>query len=191
MELEIRKSFIVKEKIRSESGIVARRPLCKVAAVVVVKNPYAGRHVEDLAEAVAAGEELGDYLGEEAVNALKEPAESYGKGGIVGINGEMDHANMFLTTEFARGLRKAVGGGAAWIPSASKLGGPGTAIDIPMAYKDALFVRSHYDAMEVRVPDAPLPDEVAVIAVVANRGRLNYRLGGLSKEEATGKDGLR
>jgi len=191
MKLEIRKVFTIVEEVRSESGIVAERPLRRVAAIAVVKNPYAGTHVEDLGEAVSASEELGNYLGEKAVKALEDTPESYGKGGIVGTNGEIDHAHMFLTTKFADGLRKAVGGGKAWITSAGKMGGPGTAIDVPLAFKDALFVRSHYDAMEIRIPDAPLPDEVVVIAVVANRGRLNFRLGGLSKEAAKGEDGLR
>jgi hypothetical protein len=125
-----------------------------------------------------------------AVAALGGPAESYGKGGIVGTDGELDHANMFLTTALGDALRNAVGGGKAWIASTSKKGGPGTALDVPLAHKDALYVRSHYDALEVRIPDAPLADEVVAIVVVANRGRLNYRLGGLRKEDVKGKDGL-
>lgn len=191
MKFLIRKMVTIIEETRSESEIVADRPLCKVAVAAVIQNPYAGRFHQDLSEAVEWGADLGSLLGKKAVTALDDRAESYGKGGIVGTNGEMDHANMFLTTAFGDALRKAVGGGKAWITSSSKKGGPGTALDVPLAYKDALFVRSHYDAIEVRVSDAPLPDEVVVIAVVANRGRLNYRLGGLHKEEVKGEDGLR
>ncbi|MEE9420211.1 MAG: amino acid synthesis family protein [Desulfatiglandaceae bacterium] len=191
MELKIRKVLTIIDETRSESGIEADCPLRMVAAAAVVENPYAGVHHEDLSEAIEAGAELGKLLGKMAVEALGETPESYGKGGIVGTNGEMDHAHMFLTTAFADYLREAVGGGKSWITSAAKRGVPGTALDVPIAYKDALFVRSHYDAMEVRIPDAPHPNEVVVIAVVANRGRLNYRLGGLKKEEAKGLDGLR
>ncbi len=191
MEFRIRKVVTIIEETRSEAGIVSDRPLRKVAIAAVIENPYAGAYGEDLNEAIQWGAALGKILGEKAVKALEDHPESYGKGGIVGMNGEMDHANMFLTTTFGDALREAVGGGKAWITSSSKKGPPGTALDVPLAYKDALFVRSHYDAMEVRIPDAPLPSEVVAIAVVANRGRLNYRLGGLRKEEAKGLDGLR
>ena len=191
MEFPIRKIVTIIEETRSESGIVTDRPLRKVAVAAVIENPYAGAYQEDLTDAIKWGAELGKILGEKAVKALEDCPESYGKGGIVGTNGEMDHAHMFLTTAFAVVLREAVGGGKAWITSSAKKGPPGTAIDVPLAYKDALFVRSHYDAMEVRIPDAPLPNEVVAIAVVTNRGRLNYRLGGLRKEDAKGLDGLR
>lgn len=188
---EIRQIVTIIEETRSESGIITDYPLRKVAAAAVIENPYAGAYHEDLSEAVQWGAELGKSLGEKAVRALEDRPESYGKGGIVGLNGEMDYAYMFLTTTFGDELRKAVGTGKAWITSSAKRGAPGTALDVPLAYKDALFVRSHYDTMEVRIPDAPLPNEIVVIAVVANRGRLNYRLGGLRKEEVKGLDGLR
>lgn len=191
MKLEIRKIVTIVEEILSESNIIAERPLRRVATCAVVKNPYAGTHNEDLSEAIRAGAELGKILGEKAVSMLKDKVEGYGKAGIVGINGEMDHAHMFLTTAMADELRKAVGGGKAWITSAGKMGVAGTPIDVPLAFKDALMVRSHYDAMEVKIPDAPLPNEVVVIVVVTNRGRLNFRLGGLRKEDAKCEDGLR
>lgn len=191
MEFSIRKTVTIIEETLSESNRICDKPLRKVAVAAVIRNPYSGGYHEDLSEAVRYGETLGHLLGETAVEALKGLPESYGKGGIVGLAGELDHANMFLTTSFGDALRKAVGGGKAWITSSSKKGGPGTALDVPLAHKDALYVRSHYDAMEVRVPDAPLPDEVVAIVVVANRGRLNYRLGGLRKEDIKGEDGLR
>ena len=117
-------------------------------------------------------------------------AQSYGKAGVVGLHGEQEHANALLTTTFAEPLRKAVGGGKAWIASFTKRAAPGAAIDVPLACKDALYVRSHYDGMTIALPDAPLPDEIAVIVCVANRGRLAARVGGLRYEDIKGQDGL-
>ena len=191
MEFVIRKTLTLIEEINNVSDRISDKPLRKVAVAAVVRNPYSGKYHDDLSDAVRWSAELGRVLGQNAVEALKDLPESYGKGGIVGIEGELDHANMFLTTTFGDALRKAVGGGKAWIASSSKMGGPGTALDVPLAHKDALYVRSHYDTMEVRMSDAPLPNEVVAIVVVANRGRLNYRLGGLRKENVRGDDGLR
>jgi hypothetical protein len=189
-DIQIRKLVTVVEEARSEAGIAAQRPLRRVAAMAVVSNPYAGRYQEDLSALVEFSRELGRLLGGRAVEALGDAPESYGKGAIAGDAGEQEHANAFVTTTFGDELRRAVGGGKAWISSATKVGSMGTSLDVPLAYKDALYVRSHYDAMEIRVPDAPRPDEVLVVAVVANRGRLNARLGGLTKEQAKGEDGL-
>jgi hypothetical protein len=187
----IRKIVTNAEEIRGLAGRTASRPLRRVSVAAVLSNPYAGRYVQDLSPLISWSKGLGDELGDLAVQALGAPAESYGKGGIAGLSGEQEHANALLTTTFAEGLRKAVGGGKAWISSATKLGPPGTAIDVPLAHKDALFVRSHYDAMEVRVPDAPLPDEIVVIVVVASGARLNARVGGLRADQIRGEDGLR
>src|SRR5262249_61755696 len=118
-------------------------------------------------------------------------AERYGKAGSVGLAGQQDHANALLTTPFAVPLREAIGGGKAWISSMTKCGGPGTSIDVPLASKDALYVRSHYDGITVTLHDAPLPNEIAVIICLTNRGRLNARVGGLKIEEIEGEDGLR
>ncbi len=168
-------------------------PLRRVAAVAIVANPYAGQgFVQDLGPAIAASEALGAQLAEIAVAAMGDfPAESYGKGGIVGLGGEQEHVNAMLTTTFAEPLRRAVGGGAAWISSFTKRGAPGTAIDIPLAHKDALYVRSHYDGMSLVLQDAPQADEVALIVCLANRGRINARVGGLAAARIEGKDGLR
>ena len=119
-----------------------------------------------------------------------DTAQSYGKAGIVGLLGEQEHANALLTTAFAEPLRQALGGGKAWISSYTKRAAPGTTIDVPLASKDALYVRSHYDGMSVNLPDAPMPDEIAVIFCVANRGRINARVGGLKLSDAKGQDGL-
>ena len=174
-----------------EAGRTSDTPLRKVAAVAVIENPYAGRYVEDLKPLIDASADLGRELARLAVRAM-EPysAESYGKGGIVGIWGEQEHANAVLTTTFADPLRRAIGGGAAWISSFTKRAAPGTPIDVPLAYKDALYVRSHYDGMTIMLADAPQPDEIAVVVCLANRGRLNARVGGLEKSRAKGLDGL-
>jgi Amino acid synthesis len=186
-----RKLHTIIDEVRSESGIVDEPPLRKVAVAAVIANPHAGRHGDDLAEMIAWGASLGTWLGGLATSALGSPAVAYGKGGIAGMGGEQEHVVALLTTSFGDALRHAVGGGQAWISSATKRGAPGTVIDIPLAHKDALYVRDNYDALEVRVPDAPMPDELVVIAAVANRGRLLARCGGLAANEVQGQDGLR
>lgn len=190
-EPEIRRIVTLIEETRSLAGIVAPSPRRRVAVAAVISNPYAGRYVQDLTPLINWSEGLGKELGAAAVHVLGEPAVSYGKGGIAGVLGEQEHANALLTTTFAEGLRRAVGGGKAWISSTTKVGGAGTAVDIPLAHKDALYVRSHYDAIEVRIPDAPLPDEIVVIVAVASGGRLNARVGGLRADQIKGEDGLR
>lgn len=187
--IEIRKTFSQIEEIRSTAGASdSGGPLRKVAVCAVIRNPYAGQgYVEDLSALIDASHEIGTLLGEEALRLLGAPVESYGKGGLVGIAGEQEHINAALTSVFGNAFRDAIGGGAAWITSATKPGGEGTVIDIPTAYKDDVWVRSHYDAMEVRVPDAPRADEIVVIAAVTNRGRINARVGGMSVAEAKEK----
>lgn len=190
--LDVRKWATVVEEIHTEMGRGDSGPrLRKVAVCAVVRNPHAGQFVADLSDLVAASKPLADQMSRRAAAALGDPVESYGKGGIVGINGDQEHINALLTTVFGDALRAAAGGGTAWIPSMTKRGVAGTAIDIPLAYKDALYVRSHYDGITVAVPDAPAPDEIVVVAAYANRGRLNARLGGLARQDAKGQDGLR
>jgi hypothetical protein len=166
-------------------------PLRKVAIAAVVENPYAGRQVEDLRPMIEASEDLGRQMGKMLVEIFGPyKVQSYGKAGITGLAGEQEHANALLTTTFANPLREAVGGGKAWISSFTKRGPPGVPIDVPLASKDALYVRSHYDGMTIMLPDSPLPDEVAVIFCVANRGRIGARVGGLKFEDIKGQDGL-
>jgi hypothetical protein len=166
----------------------------KAAAIAVIRNPFAGRYVEDLEPLMAIGEELGGLLGERAVAALGVPPgqiESYGKAAIVGERGELEHAAAILHPRLGAPLRKAVEKGAALVPSAKKMGGVGTPVDVPLGHKDAAFVRSHFDAMEVRVADAPRGDEIVVAVVVTDSGRPLPRVGGLSKDQIKGEDGLR
>lgn len=186
--IEIRKTFSQIEDIRTSAGKADGVPLRKIAVCAVIRNPFAGQgYVEDLSVLVEASDEIGRTLGEEALRLLGAPVESYGKAGLVGSAGEQEHINAALTSVFGDAFREAIGGGAAWITSVTKPATIGAVIDVPTAYKDEVWVRSHYDAMEVRVPDAPHPDELVVIAAVTNRGRLNARVGGMSVTEAKEK----
>ena len=192
--MEIRKYVTIVEETVIEGGKNVDPPTRKAAAVAVIKNPFAGKYVEKLDSLIDIGEALGGILGKKAVEALKigpEKVESYGKAAIVGVDGELEHAAAILHPKLGTPLREAVDGGKAIIPSAKKMGGPGTEIDVPLHYKDAAFVRSHFDAMAVRVPDAPRPDEIIVAIVVTDSGRPHARIGGLKKEEAKKEDGLR
>ena len=189
--MRIRKLVTIREEILEDGGRPLARPLTKVAALAVIENPFAGRFVEDLALLIKTGEELGDLLGRRAVAALGAPVHSFGKAAVVGERGEYEHAAAILHPTLGAPFRTAVDGGTAIIPSAKKLGGPGASIDVPLHYKDAAFVRSHFDAMEVRLGDAPRGDEILVALVVTDGGRPHPRIGGLTVDEAKKEDGLR
>ena len=192
--MEVLKYVTIVQETLKEGGKKVDPPTRKAAAIAVIKNPFAGKYVENLDPLIDIGEELGGILGKRAVEALRitpKNAESYGKAAIVGTDGEFEHAAAILHPKLGTPLREAVGGGKAIIPSAKKIGSPGTEIDVPLHYKDAAFVRSHFDAMTVRVPDAPRPDEIVVVIVVTDSGRPHPRIGGLKKEEAKKEDGLR
>lgn len=189
--LIVRRQFVLAETTFAEQGVVGSPPLRKVAVVAVVANPYAGRYFEDLHGFVTASAALGRAMAAAGVAAMAPfIVESYGKGAVVGLAGEQEHGVALITTPFGDALRAAVGGGRAWIASFSKRAAPGGSVDVPLAHKDALYVRSHYDGLTVHLPDAPLPGEVAIIAAFANRGRLNQRLGGLDATAVIGADGL-
>jgi len=194
MVADIRKLIVQVDETRVEMGRTIDPPTRRALAMAVIANPCAGRYVENLDELVAIGEELGGLLGERCVAALgidKADAESYGKAAIVGEAGELEHAAAILHPKLGAPLRVAVGKGAALVPSAKKRGGLGTAIDVPIGHKDAAFVRSHFDAMEARVSDAPRANEIVVAVVVTDSGRPLARVGGLQVGEIKGEDGLR
>ena len=192
MTLVIRKWWSVSEEtFLNEHRLADGEPLVKIAVAAVILNPYAGRDSDSLGQIVDPSAELGVEFGWRLVAALDgRAAQSYGKAAIVGALGEYEHGNAFLTTAFANPVRSALGGGKAWVPSTGKRAAIGASIDVPLASKDALYVRSHYDTMTVGVPDAPAPDEVVVIMAVATRGRLRARLGGLTLDKIQGADGL-
>jgi len=190
----IRKLLTIVEETHQEAGEKVTPPTRKAAAIAVISNPYAGRHVADLAELFDIGELLGGLLGERAVAALgiaPADAQSYGKAAIVGEDGELEHAAAILHPKLGAPLRRAVEKGAALVPSAKKRGGMGAGIDVPLGHKDAAYVRSHFDAMEIRVSDAPRRDEIVVAVVVTDSGRPMPRIGGLTLDQVEGKDGLR
>jgi hypothetical protein len=194
MTAKIRKLVVQVEETRSEMGKEVNPPVRKAAAIAVIENPFAGKYAEDLTTLMDIGEELGDLLGRRAVAALgikPNEAESYGKAAIVGDAGELEHAAAILHPKLGKPLRVAVEKGAALVPSAKKRAGIGAPIDVPLGHKDAAFVRSHFDAMEVRVSDAPRSNEILVAVVVTYRGRPLPRVGGLQVSEIEGKDGLR
>ena len=194
MKASIRKIATFMEETRTEMGRAVDPPTRRAAAVAVIENPYAGRFVEDLSELMTIGEELGELLTQRAVAALGIPGtrvESYGKAAAVGENGELEHAAAILHPKLGTPVRKVLGKGAALIPSSKKRGGLGVVLDIPLGHKDAAFVRSHFDGMEVRLNDAPRASEIMVAVAVTDSGRPLPRVGGLSKREIKGEDGLR
>jgi Amino acid synthesis len=184
MKTRIRKLVTFLEETREEMGQGVNPPTQRVAAVAVIENPCAGKYAEDLSELIAIGEELGELLTQRAVAALgvsETAVESYGKAAAVGENGEIEHA----------AVRGVLGKGAALIPSSKKRGGMGVVLDVPLGHKDAAYVRSHFDGMEVRINDAPRANEIMVAIAVTDSGRPLARVGGLTKDQIKGEDGLR
>jgi Amino acid synthesis len=191
---QIRKLIVQLDETRIEMGKEVDPPVRRVVAIAVIHNPCAGRYVENLDELASIGEYLGGLLGQKCVEALRVPpeqTESYGKAAIVGEAGELEHAGAILHPKLGASLRNALGGGAALVPSAKKRGGLGTSIDVPLGHKNAAYVRSHFDAIEARVGDAPRGDEIVVAIAVTDSGRPLARIGGLQKQEIKGLDGLR
>jgi len=194
MKAKIRKIVTLVEETRREMDKTIEPATRRAAAAAVIENPFAGRYVEDLSELIEIGEELGALLTERAVVALGIPgpsAESYGKAAAVGENGELEHAAAVLHPKLGTPVRRVLGKGAALIPSSKKRGGIGVTLDIPLGHKDAAYVRSHFDGMEIRVSDAPRANEILVAIAVTDSGRPLARVGGLTKDQIKGEDGLR
>ena len=194
MKARIRKLVTFIDETLTEQGREINPPVRRAAAVAVIANPFAGAWQEDLTDLIDIGEELGGLLAKRAVAALGIPGsavESYGKAAAVGENGELEHAAAILHPKLGAPVRKALGKGAALIPSSKKRGGMGVVLDVPLGHKDAAFVRSHFDGMEVRVNDAPRANEIMVAVAVTTGGRPLPRVGGLKASEIKGEDGLR
>ena len=194
MQAKIRKIIVQVDETRMEMGQLINPPTRRAVAIAVIANPFAGSYTENLDALSDIGAELGKLLGEKCVEALgiqPHQAESYGKAAIVGEGGELEHAAAILHPKLGAPLREAVEKGAALVPSSKKIGGLGTAIDVPLGHKDAAFVRSHFDAIEARVSDAPRANEIVVAVAVTDSGRPLPRIGGLQKHEIKGQDGLR
>lgn len=191
---KIRKIVTIVEDTHLEIGQIIDPPTRRAAAVAVIENPFSDQYHEDLEDLMAIGEELGGLLGERCVKALgitPAEAESYGKAAMVGENGELEHAAAILHPRLGKPLRAAVEKGAALVPSSKKMGTMGNPLDVPLGHKDAAYVRSHFDGMEVRVNDAPRANEIMVAIAVTDSGRPLPRVGGLEASDAEGKDGLR
>ncbi|RWC81804.1 MAG: amino acid synthesis family protein [Mesorhizobium sp.] len=193
MSPEIRRVITIVEETLIEGGRPVDPPTRRAAVIAVIRNPYAGTFVEDLSALSVVGEALGDILPKRAVAALGiggDQVESFGKAAAVGADGELEHAAAILHPTLGAPFRDVLGKGAALIPSSKKRGGLGVPLDIPLGHKDAARVRSHFDGMEVRVPDAPRADEIVVAIAVTDSGRPHPRVGGLTKDKIVGKDGV-
>lgn len=193
-EIEYRKIVTRVEEVHADGGRAVDPPTRRAVVAGVVTNPYAGRWEDDLEQLMELGEALGADLGARAVAALgiqPEQVHSYGKAAMVGSDGELEHAAAVLHPRMGRGLRAQTGGGKALIPSSKKLGGPGQVLDVPLGHKDAAYVRSHFDAVEIWVADAPRRAELLVAVAVTDSGRPHPRVGGLTVDEIVGEDGLR
>ena len=192
--MKIRKIVVSVEETHIEMGRDIAPPTRKAVATAVIENPFSGRYVEDLSELMETGAALGGLLGTRCVQALgiaPSEAESYGKAAMVGENGELEHAAAILHPNLGAPLRKAVEKGAALVPSSKKMGSPGQVLDVPLGHKDAAYVRSHFDGMEVMLNDAPRAGEIMVSVAVTDSGRPLPRVGGLEAKDAKGEDGLR
>lgn len=184
MKFNIRRISTQIDDIYEEGATRVETPLRKAAVILVLENPFVGTKGADLKPMIEASPKLGELVGEKLVEAMDGfEVQGYGKGGLVGLGGEAEHANALLTTIFANPIRDRIGGADAWISSFQKLASPGDKIDIPMNHKNDVYVRSHYDGMTVSVAGAPLADEIVVIFCASSGKRLNWRVGGTTHEE--------
>ena len=192
--VKIRKLVTTVDEIHSEMGKSISPPTRRAAAIAVIQNPFAEFYQENLEDLMIIGEQLGSLLGKRCIEALgikPSEAESYGKAALIGENGELEHGAALLHPRMGAPLRREVGKGAALVPSSKKRGSMGDTLDIPLGHKDAAYIRSHFDSMEVRVNDDPRANEILVAIAITDSGRPLPRVGGLKAEEAEGNDGLR
>jgi hypothetical protein len=192
--MEVRKYVDLIEEIRMENGKPVNPPARKAAAIAVIKNFFANTYEADLHSLTDIGDILGEELSRRAMISLQsdpDEVESFGKGALVGLGGELEHAAAILHPKLGHAVRRVVGGGKTMMPSAKKMGVAGTELDVPVHCKEAALVRSHFNAMAVRVHGAPRDDEILVIVVLTDAGRPLSRVGGLKKKEISIRDGLR
>jgi hypothetical protein len=175
--MELRKVVLVVEDVHAEAGDRPVRPVRRVAGIAVIRNPYAGRFVEDLSALFDVGLDLGSLVMKRVVDLLGGPVVSYGKAAVVGVNGDVEHGAAILHPKLGKPIREAVGGGAAIIPSNAKVAATGALVDIPLANKDDVWSFDELDTMTVSVADAPRPDEILVAMAVADGGRPRPRVG--------------
>lgn len=192
-ELIVRKLLSCYEEIHHEGGPLAETPLTRAAMLAVANNPFAGCYVEDIAPWMDELEPLALRMAKRLIKVLGGDVvaiESYGKGAIIGTAGEIEHGALWHAPG-GYGMRQLLGGTKAIVPSAKKVGGPGTRLDLPLAHINAAYVRSHFDTMEVGLADAPRHDEICYILAMATGGRIHNRSKGLAVNDMIGEDGLR
>ena len=177
MSMSIRRLQIIKDVLFAEAGAPAPTPITRAVALAVIANPFAGKYVQDLAPLFDIGGQIGEQVTPQLVAALGGPPVSYGKGAIVGVNGDMEHGGAICHPKMGKPVRAAVGGGEALIPANVKVAAAGATLDVPLGHKDNAWSFEHFDTITVSVPDAPRPDEIVVVIVVADGGRVNPRVG--------------
>lgn len=189
---EIRKIVVIEEEIRHEGGPPPAQPLRRGAVLAVVRNPFAGRYVAEIVPAMEALKPLGLEMAGRLVDLLGGPKaiQAYGKGAIIGAAGELEHGALWHAPG-GYAMREKLGGAKAIVPSTKKVGGAGARLDVPLTHINASYVRSHFDAMEVGIADAPRADEMLLALVMATGGRIHARAGGLEASAIKGEDGLR
>jgi len=192
-DVRIRKKLICIEEIFHEGGPQSDRPLRRASALTVIHNPFAGRYVEDIASYMDDLKPLGLEMAKSLISILggdPKSVEGFGKGAIVGAAGELEHGALWHVPG-GYGMRQLLGDAKAIVSSTKKVGGPGTRLDVPITHINASYVRSHFDAMEVGVTDAPRSDEIVLALVMSSGPRIHARVGGLKASEIKGEDGLR
>ena len=191
--VKVRKYVATVEETLHDFGPVLARPVTKAVVGGVIANPYAGRHVADIQPMMKALEPFAVDLTERVMKILDAKGselEAYGKGAIVGLNGELEHAALWHQPS-GFGIRHAMGGAKSIVPSTVKVAAAGARIDIPLHHVTAAYVRSHFDAIEFCVPDGPRPDEIVFIVAASIGGRPHARVGGLTPAEIKLGDGQR
>lgn len=192
-DVKIRKQAILSEEVFHEGGPAAETPLRRVAMISIIENPFAGRYEPEIAGFMKVLEPLGLAMAQRMIEVLGGDAsvvEGYGKGAIVGADGELEHGALWHVPG-GYAMRETLGDAKAIVPSTKKVGGVGTRLDVPITHVNASYVRSHFDAMEIGVNDAPRANELALILVMTTGSRIHARVGGLDKKDIAGKDGLR
>ena len=193
MQVKVRKYATIVEEILHEGGEPPPTPLYRGAVLAVIENPYAGRYEPDIQPLMKALEPLGLAMAQRLVAALGGDATriaGYGKGAIVGVDGELEHGALWHVPG-GYAMRDVLGGAKAIVPSSKKVAGAGARLDVPVTHINASYVRSHFDAMEVGVPDAPRPRELVLALVMTTGARIHARVGGLEPADIKGEDGLR
>ncbi|HQY42952.1 MAG TPA: amino acid synthesis family protein [Paracoccaceae bacterium] len=191
-DFRLRKLSVLTEEIHHDGGADAPAPRVRAAVLALVSNPFAGRYEADLQPAMEDLKPLGLLMSERLIAALggREGIDGYGKGAIVGAKGETEHGALWHVPG-GYAMRALLGESRAIVPSAMKVGAMGSTLDVPLGHINAAYVRSHFDAMTVSMPDGPRDDEILLVLAMSKGGRIHSRMGGLELHQVKGEDGLR